>query len=496
MNVWCNNSIRLAITALKSRIGCVVCLLLFIPQYTLGERAQAVLVEPQNGVPAQIPWSEIGDSAMTHYKGGGLVVVPTGNGASLRCAFQKLEGEATSEGLWLVSTVPDAVKDRVRVVASAVGKVALPRTGALTADEKTVRFIRPNLTEEYSVSMDGVRQDFVVARRPEESAELRVELDLTGARVEKTAYGARLVFDNSGRRIAYSRLRAEDAAGRGLHARVEVASINRIVLAVDDTEAVYPVRIDPTFSDQDWIGMGGIPGADSFVYASAVDGSGNLYIGGYFTVAGENIASRIAKWNGTNWSLLGSGMSGPVFSLAVSGNDLYAAGDFTNAGGIAVKSIAKWDGNSWSALGSGLNGQVYALAVSGSNVYAGGGLSQRPAITRPISLLCGTGVIGRLWDQGWAILSRTFMRSRCPEATFTLAACSQPQAGSQLAGLHAGMGATGRLWVRDLAAPYMRWRFLARTFMRVVISQQASQNGMVLVGLRLSARSVPGCKAQ
>ena len=33
---------------------------------------------------------------------------------------------------------------------------------------------------------------------------------------------------------------------------------------------------------------------------------------------------------------------------------LYAGGDFTAAGGAAARRIAKWDGSTWSALGSGL----------------------------------------------------------------------------------------------------------------------------------------------
>jgi hypothetical protein len=61
-----------------------------------------------------------------------------------------------------------------------------------------------------------------------------------------------------------------------------------------------------------------------------------------------------------------------VRALAVSGTNVYAGGDWFT--------IAKWDGSSWSALGSGMSGSispsiaptVYALAVSGSDLYAGG----------------------------------------------------------------------------------------------------------------------------
>jgi hypothetical protein len=100
-----------------------------------------------------------------------------------------------------------------------------------------------------------------------------------------------------------------------------------------------------------------------------------VYVGGQFTDAGENAkADHIAKWNGSNWSALGSGLNGNVFAIAVSGSDVYAGGDFIDAGGIASADyIAKWNGSNWSALGSGLNGAVSAIVISGSEVYVGGG---------------------------------------------------------------------------------------------------------------------------
>src|SRR5216683_8277826 len=69
-----------------------------------------------------IPWSQIGAKAGADYQGDGLAVSPTAEGARLRCVFQRLEGEATREGLWLASTVTNAVNDRFRIVATAVGR--------------------------------------------------------------------------------------------------------------------------------------------------------------------------------------------------------------------------------------------------------------------------------------------------------------------------------------------------------------------------------------
>jgi len=266
------------------------------------------------------------------------------------------------------------------------GTQTLARTGQVSVADKLVRFTRPGVTEEYSVSVDGVRQDFIIESSPLApqpsplNQSMRVDLALSGARAEATASGARLTLDGSGRALAYSRLRVEDATGRELTARLEVLSPDRLAVTVADANAIYPVRIDPTFSDADWVSLNpNLPGANGTVNAIAVDGSGNLYVGGTFDIVGTVVANSIAKWDGSAWSALGSGMTGSpsyprqVLALAMSGTDLYAGGYFTTAGGVAATNIAKWDGSAWSALGSGVNGGVYALAVSGTNLYAGGG---------------------------------------------------------------------------------------------------------------------------
>ena len=42
-----------------------------------------------------IPWSQIGAKAGADYQGDALAVIPTAEGARLRCVFQQLEAEAT-----------------------------------------------------------------------------------------------------------------------------------------------------------------------------------------------------------------------------------------------------------------------------------------------------------------------------------------------------------------------------------------------------------------
>ncbi|MEO0017428.1 MAG: hypothetical protein RLZZ522_711 [Verrucomicrobiota bacterium] len=153
---------------------------------------------------APIPVAELGVQAGAQYHGDGLSVTPTPEGARLSCVFQKLAGQVTPEGLWLTSTAEPQIGEKLRVVAYAVGRAgtltALPPQGVVDVAEKLARCVRPGLTEEYSVSADGVRQDFVVAQRPAGEGALRVELAVTGARAEALVNGARLVLDGSGRK--------------------------------------------------------------------------------------------------------------------------------------------------------------------------------------------------------------------------------------------------------------------------------------------------------
>ncbi|MFN0242219.1 MAG: hypothetical protein ACKVWV_04945 [Planctomycetota bacterium] len=107
-----------------------------------------------------------------------------------------------------------------------------------------------------------------------------------------------------------------------------------------------------------------------------------VYAGGEFQVAGEALSNRVAEWNGTEWSALGSGVNGTVLALKLFADpsvnarcpDLYAAGSFTEAGGAAAVRIARWDGETWSPLGGGVSGNVFGTppVVRALEVFDGG----------------------------------------------------------------------------------------------------------------------------
>jgi hypothetical protein len=59
------------------------------------------------------------------------------------------------------------------------------------------------------------------------------------------------------------------------------------------------------------------------------------------------------------------GLNNAVFALAASDGEIYAGGAFTGASVVNARYVARWDGTNWSALGSGADSAVEALVSSG-----------------------------------------------------------------------------------------------------------------------------------
>src|SRR5690242_15460298 len=136
------------------------------------------------------------------------------------------------------------------------------------------------------------------------------------------------------------------------------------------------------WNGRSWSALGaGISNSPNpYVYALAASGT-DLYAGGAFTVAGGVLVNHIGRWDGTNWWPLGTGVTGPgsmpaVNAIIMLGSDVYVAGSFTNAGGITASNIARWNGSSWSALGTGLAGQADSMAVYNGELYVTGNFTQ------------------------------------------------------------------------------------------------------------------------
>jgi hypothetical protein len=111
------------------------------------------------------------------------------------------------------------------------------------------------------------------------------------------------------------------------------------------------------------------------VDAIAIAANGDVYVGGEFDTAGGVTANNIARWDGSAWHSMGTGVAGTYHSvnaIAISGNDVYVGGSFTTAGGNPASRVAKWNGSSWSPLLGGANDEVDAIAIVGTSVYIAG----------------------------------------------------------------------------------------------------------------------------
>lgn len=204
----------------------------------------------------------------------------------------------------------------------------------------------------------------------------------------------------------------------------------------DGYKLSYGKKGEPVFSkenqvttagDENWDPNFAFPGVKGHA-PSFVDGIVNnilidnnvAYVGGYFEKAGGLLVNHIAKWDGTIWTKLGSGLNGIVTDIkkygsdifvttveglykwngtnwstigivsgAVNGNlgatgididiagNIYMIGSFLNVNGTAVNGIAKWNGAIWSNFGASLSysqyyGGISNVVVNGLDVYVAG----------------------------------------------------------------------------------------------------------------------------
>ncbi|MBL8725132.1 MAG: hypothetical protein JNK49_13860 [Planctomycetes bacterium] len=243
-----------------------------------------------------------------------------------------------------------------------------------------------------------------------------------------------------------------------------------------------------------WSALGsGFTSATSYtaVHALLRLPSGDLVAGGYFDMADGSPANYIARWNGANWSALGSGVDSGVLALTARPNgDVIAGGHFLTAGGSPADRIARWDGASWSALGAGLtigagpnqqfpectalatlpNGDVVA---AGFFFNAGGVAANWIARWNDVSWSAvGVGMSGTIQDEGVAALVQAPNGDLLAGGFFSAAGGLVSAHFARLAALcpatavpygAAGAGSAGPMTLRADALPWVGGTFRATT---------------------------------
>lgn len=142
---------------------------------------------------------------------------------------------------------------------------------------------------------------------------------------------------------------------------------------VENTPSAGAATYDPI--ERTWQSLPG--GVFDRVRAATVDGQGRLIVGGSL-VSGTTIQHRVARWNGSTWTVLGGAFDAPVRALlGVGAVDVMVGGEFTQNGTTSLARVANWNGTAWVSLGTGIGGslaprvEAMCLQPSGDVVVGG-----------------------------------------------------------------------------------------------------------------------------
>ena len=141
------------------------------------------------------------------------------------------------------------------------------------------------------------------------------------------------------------------------------------------------------YDGTNWIKVGtGLPNPNDAV-SDMVIYKNELIVAGHFTKQSNplNPGNNIAAWNGSEWHSLGdasqgfgiNGINGSIVHMIVHNDYLYVCGHFSDAGNQLATNIARWDGTNWCALATGFssattNETVTSIAFYGDTLFAVG----------------------------------------------------------------------------------------------------------------------------
>ena len=196
-----------------------------------------------------------------------LAATHTAVGAELANPAQGLTG--TIDGSGITVTGSDAT---VGVSLESWGRptrqVPAP-AGTPVTEQNQVSVERSGIREWFVNGLAGIQQNFTIATRPDGSGPLEVRLGVSGGhRIVIDADRDGIAFAGTG--LRYDNLYVHDATGRELPAEFTRRHA-QLTIEVDDTDAIYPITVDPTFFFDAYLKASNVEAGDS-VSAVAVSG--------------------------------------------------------------------------------------------------------------------------------------------------------------------------------------------------------------------------------
>ena len=273
---------------------------------------------------------------------------------------QQMQACFTAEGVSLhsASATKDSWQLGLKLRSAGYGaRQATVAPGNLTTQGNRIEYARPfqsalsysqpAITEWYVNKTEGLEQGFTLTEPPGErraNERLRLMLQVDDGWQMRTVEDGRAVElrrNQSGAALRYDKLKVQDAIGCELPARMQTQG-RELWLEVEETDAVYPVMIDPLISQQAYL-KASIPGEnDVFGFSVAISGD-TAVVGAYSEDsaatgingdAANNLAdgagaAYVFVYNGVSWSQqaylkASNADSGDTFgfSVAISGDTI------------------------------------------------------------------------------------------------------------------------------------------------------------------------------
>lgn len=244
-----------------------------------------------------------------------------------------------------------------------------------------------DFTIHYDNSTEGMRQDFIVRRKPAGDGDLTVTLvydgDLTLVDKGPDAVLFAALHRERGRydsKVWYKDLRAYDADGKQVPATMRVLDEHTVALVVDDRDARYPLTVDPLSTTADWVTDGGQP---SMQFGHSVGPAGDVNGDGYGDViVGAPRYDGGQTWEGAAFVYLGS-----ATGLSTSPDVVLEEDEYTAHFGSSVNTAGDVNGDGYSDVIVGAPEFTHGYVERGAAyIYLGGSSGVSTAYHRRLTI--------------------------------------------------------------------------------------------------------------
>jgi hypothetical protein len=100
------------------------------------------------------------------------------------------------------------------------------------------------------------------------------------------------------------------------------------------------------------------------------------------------VGGQVFIWWNDQWQMLAGPFNGPIRTLAVWNGILFAGGSFTANTGSPIAHLARWSNGAWQQVGGGLNGPVHGSRTHGDGLYVSGSFTGTADGTQELAIWC------------------------------------------------------------------------------------------------------------